>query len=135
MLWGIQRNGWRVLGMALAKGASPLARRSACPNGLLRLLIEDPWQTLEPRLAALEPGFQLSCVQPEQQQWQELAHQAILPQAAALHARLAPAGLGQISASQLRSASRSSESPAIRVEGASGEGSKPMGELEGSGCR
>ena len=42
-------------------------------NGVLLLPIEDPWQTLEARLAAFAPGFQLSREQPEQQQRQELA--------------------------------------------------------------
>ena len=37
-------------------------------NGVLLLPIEDPWQALEARLAAFEPGFQLSREQPEQQQ-------------------------------------------------------------------
>ncbi len=41
-------------------------------NGVLLLPIEDPWQTLESGLAALEPGFQLSLEQPEQPQRPEL---------------------------------------------------------------
>jgi antitoxin VapB len=35
-------------------------------NGVLLLPIEDPWQTLEAGLAALEHGFQLSREQPQQ---------------------------------------------------------------------
>lgn len=42
-------------------------------NGVHRLPIEDPWQTMEAGLAAFEPGFQLSREQPEPQQRQELA--------------------------------------------------------------
>ena len=41
-------------------------------NGVLLLPIDDPWQTLEAGLAAFEPGFQLTCEQPEQQQRPEI---------------------------------------------------------------
>jgi antitoxin VapB len=36
-------------------------------NGVLLLPIDDPWQTLEARLAAFEPGFEITREQPEQQ--------------------------------------------------------------------
>lgn len=36
-------------------------------NGVLLLPIDDPWPMLEAGLEAFEPGFVLSCDQPEQQ--------------------------------------------------------------------
>lgn len=42
-------------------------------NGVLRLPVDDPWQTLESGLAAFEPGFVLTQEQPDDQIRAEIA--------------------------------------------------------------
>ena len=42
-------------------------------NGVLLLPVDDPWQTLQAGLAAFEPGFVLTRLQPEDQLRSEIS--------------------------------------------------------------
>ena len=42
-------------------------------NGVLLLPLDDPWQTLEAGLAAFEPGFELTRLQPQDQMRADIA--------------------------------------------------------------